>query len=173
MGRVAKSICCESWRLCLGGSVALAVASYAGQRSVLPTIAAPQSIAGQPGAGASASGYWIPLVLIAAAAISACTARYRHRLLTSKAAFTVSQTGHERAIRAPGGRGVPVAQLEGRGVLAAAHQTAESSLCYIESHKTVVQCKCRKTIRVAVVLVREFFRIRPSFPPMTGSKRRR
>src|SRR4051812_28351450 len=62
-------------------SLALAGATYAGQRWVLPTIAAPQSVLGQLVPALQQTANWIALVLIGVAATSACNALYRRRLL--------------------------------------------------------------------------------------------
>jgi restriction system protein len=138
-------------------SVGLAGVTYAAQRWVLPTIAAPRSVLGQLVPTLQQGANWVALVLIAIAAISACNAIYRRRLLGVQSGIdsmrSLSWEAFEHLVGEVYRRqGFRVEESGGR-----APDGGIDLLLYRNSRKTVVQCKRWKTNRVGVVLIREFY----------------
>jgi restriction system protein len=140
-------------------SAALAVATYAAQRWVLPTIAAPRSVLGQLVPALQQGANWIALVLIAVAAISACKTLYRRRLLDVQSGIDSLQSLSWEAFEHLVGevyrrQGFTVEEIGGR-----APDGGIDLLLHRHNRKSIVQCKRWKTTRVGVVLIREFYGI--------------
>ena len=138
-------------------SVALAVATYAGQRWVLPSVTEPQSVLGRLVPGLQQIANWLALVFVVVAGISVFRELYRRRLLDGQTGVdslrNLSWEAFEHLVgEAYRRQGFKVEEVGGR-----APDGAIDLLLYRNGRKTIVQCKRWKTTRVGVILIREFY----------------